>query len=128
MSKRENLGGDMTARHACALLILGWYLIVPPMVERDGGLRPNPRAPLTDWQHIDTYVSAEACRSGIVDHLRTVEAAEQPAVVLQSQLAGCIASHDSRLKIVTRRRREHRHIQDIKALQEHSCHQGQSKT
>ena len=118
----------MTARHACALLILGWYLIVPPMVERDGGLRPNPRAPLTDWQHIDTYVSAEACRSGIVDHLRTVEAAEQPAVVLQSQLAGCIASHDSRLKIVTRRRREHRHIQDIKALQEHSCHQGQSKT
>src|SRR5207302_327362 len=90
MSKRENLQGDMTARHACALLILGWYLIVPPMVERDGGLRPNPRAPLTDWQHIDTYVSAEACRSGIVDHLRT-----RPAVRFELHLMSADVSGDS---------------------------------
>ncbi len=50
----------MTAHHACALLILGWYLIAPPMVERDGELEPNPHASLSDWQHIDTYVSVEA--------------------------------------------------------------------
>jgi hypothetical protein len=43
---------------AATFLLLGWYLMVPPLVDREGELKPDPRARLSDWQHIDSYVSA----------------------------------------------------------------------
>jgi len=48
----------MKARHAAALAIVGWYLMVPP----------NKRfeAPLSEWIVGHTYDSSEACQDALV--------------------------------------------------------------
>jgi hypothetical protein len=89
---------------AATFLLLGWYLMVPPLVDREGELKPDPRARLSDWQHIDSYVSAETCRHGINDHLQRIgESAIPPsdksAAIAQTELTNCVESGDARLKV-----------------------------
>jgi hypothetical protein len=46
----------MKARHAAALALVGWYLMVPP--------NKNEDTPLSEWIVRRTYDSAEACQQG----------------------------------------------------------------
>jgi hypothetical protein len=45
----------MNPRHAAALAIVGWYLMIPPNKRDD--------APLSEWTVSRSYDSAEACQS-----------------------------------------------------------------
>ena len=45
----------MNLRHAAALALVGWYLMVPPSKRND--------APLSEWTVSLSYASAEACQS-----------------------------------------------------------------
>jgi len=52
-------------RHAAALALVGWYLMVPPMAHKEdwqlGGPRGPERAPLSKWFTYDWFDTADAC-------------------------------------------------------------------
>lgn len=52
----------MKPRHAAALALVGWYLMVPPSPYRsDGDTRPLSQIPISDWQTEHVYDSAQDC-------------------------------------------------------------------
>jgi hypothetical protein len=91
-------------RHAAALTLVGWYLMLPPIARLGDHLRPNVDAAISEWEDTDSFDSASQCHDGINDLVRarqtskfTVES-ERPLAIWQAQLAKCIASDDPRLK------------------------------
>jgi len=115
----------MNLRHAAALAIVGWYLMVPPTTSSENWERVTPRPPLGQWTTRDAYDSADACRKAQKD-LSTKSADETSedyrrwlagrtssnqlldewssqysllsAIRLANQEAQCIATDDPRLK------------------------------
>ena len=90
---------------AATFALIGWYLLAPPVVQTNGKLRPDFNAPLSEWIHVDSYDSAEACRQGTADHVRIIQhsifqgsAADRFAAIWEFQLAECFATDDPRLK------------------------------
>ncbi len=71
----------MKPRHAAALALVGWYLMVPPI--QNG--RPNDQAPFSKWVIEHIYDSADRC-DYVMRKLR-------PRIICE-----CIASDDPRLK------------------------------
>jgi hypothetical protein len=59
-------------RHAAALVLVGWYMITPP-ISYDTKATPwiNFKAPLTEWTIIEKYQSKEDCVHALSgrDHL-----------------------------------------------------------
>ena len=95
------MGENPKLRHAAALALVGWYLMVPPPHSKR--IRP---APLSEWSIYKTYESVDVCyysRTGIASGIlqdappdfvarfdgRFMDIFEQ---------AKCIASDDPRLK------------------------------
>jgi hypothetical protein len=78
------------ARHATALALVGWYLMIPPKVWNvsDG------RATLNMWQIGASYDSSKACEKAV---LRPIPIAKSFAT-LYGTYAQCVASDDPRLK------------------------------
>ncbi len=76
-------------RHAAALALVGWYLMVPPI--------QNGKAvdvPISEWSHLDSFDSARECRDAGYRYQDRQKAENKP-------LPGaweCIASDDPRLK------------------------------
>jgi hypothetical protein len=50
----------MKLRHAAALALVGWYLMVPPFT--DGPQIIDPDASFSKWQVMDSFDTANACR------------------------------------------------------------------
>ena len=53
----------MNLRHAAALALVGWYLMVPPMVQKEDwqlGVR-HSTAPLSEWFIWNSFDTADAC-------------------------------------------------------------------
>ena len=48
-------------RHAAALALVGWYLMVPPPRDHKTGL-PDFQAALTDWSVEQSFNTADECR------------------------------------------------------------------
>jgi hypothetical protein len=91
----------MNPRHAAALALMGWYLMVPLP-----GNDPIPSAGVRSflkWIHLRSFDSAAECEDGrtklvnlgIVPNLGSYDATEQKKLLLLSQ---CVASDDPRLK------------------------------
>jgi hypothetical protein len=91
----------MNLRHAVALAIVGWYLMVPLP-----GNDPIPNAGVHSflkWIHLQSFDTAAECEDGrinliglgIVPNIGAYDATEQKKVLLLSQ---CVASNDPRLK------------------------------
>jgi hypothetical protein len=54
----------MRARHAAALALVGWYLMVPPDHPKlDDSIEWVSRAPLRDWQIVQRFDAASACEN-----------------------------------------------------------------
>lgn len=70
----------MKPRHAAALALVGWYLMMPP-VTSDGRIQKD--APLSRWYIFSNFETKEEC-----------EKARQ----VSSGLTICVASDDPRLK------------------------------
>jgi hypothetical protein len=52
----------MTLRHAVALGLMGWYLMVPPIERSPNGRRAfNFNVPLSQWYRWNYYESAREC-------------------------------------------------------------------
>ncbi len=90
----------MTLRHAAALALVGWYLMVPPATPdwRDA----DPKAPLSEWLTDGSYDNVNDCNEAIV---RLYEQAPIPkpetmsyGLWVQNRQAVCVATDDPRLK------------------------------
>jgi hypothetical protein len=53
----------MKPRHAAALALVGWYLLVPPSAFRVSDLASGLE-PLSQWLQIGSFDSANACEQG----------------------------------------------------------------
>ena len=103
----------MKPRHAAALALVGWYLMMPPFTERH---EINTDAPLTKWERLDSYSSAGDCAADRSILLRdsqnkskAADLAESTALrqgkvwdrtlaIARLEASRCIASDDPRLK------------------------------
>lgn len=88
-------------RHGAALTLMGWYLLAPPGGGRLGEIRVD--APLTEWQHIGSFDTANACEDLWVyagDHVDKVPTRHLTSAEIKYriQTSMCIASDDPRLK------------------------------
>jgi hypothetical protein len=84
--------------NAAALAAVGWYVMIPPWKDSDprtGLVVTN--APLSEWQMISSYDTADACAQGIEE---VIELAKHNSVSAHNlaSLAECIAADDPRLK------------------------------
>ncbi len=87
----------MKPRHAAALALVGWYLMVPAP--------GNESAPLQYWSQLGSYDTAKACEQdrnqwyGMMERKGFALKNYQPEDVKRSWNASeCIASDDPRLK------------------------------
>ena len=116
----------MTLRHAAVLALVGWALMVPPLIDSSGVATQEP---LSKWTSLGTFDSAEDCDRGRIDEMtrreraaekgeegqsdrerihemtrreRGAEKGEQAETINQSLLAiqnaECIATDDPRLR------------------------------
>jgi hypothetical protein len=98
-------------RHAAALALVGWYLMVPP-IPQDPLLLADPTPPLAVWflkQSFDTAKECERARRA-EDHEAELEMhdiakahaietqIERVQILMQSIFSQCIATDDPRLK------------------------------
>jgi hypothetical protein len=88
----------MKLRHAAALALLGWYLVVPPPLDSSG---PDLHAPLSHWNQAQAFDTAAQCETQLVQLRKTISA-ERPRAQLDEadqamKSAKCIATDDPRL-------------------------------
>ncbi len=94
----------MNLRHTAAFALVGWYLIVPPNVDK-------PDAPLSTWNTIKVFDTAVECRDARskweIDSVDIVEQnvkryghlqEDDKRQLAQGHAARCIATDDPRLK------------------------------
>jgi len=85
----------MTFRHAAALALMGWYLMVPPTHRTTHGVAWDDNLPLNLWRHVFSYDMAKECQAQI-EHMQSSLA--KMAEEMGAEFARCIASDDPRLK------------------------------
>src|ERR1700691_332662 len=96
----------MKPRHAAALALVGWYLMVPPLSNRTGPIeRSGALAKWEAWFAFDTAAECEARVKTLTDaaigRLKAqpvASATEQRISDLQALNARCVATDDPRLK------------------------------
>jgi hypothetical protein len=82
----------MTCRHAAALALVGWYLMVPPAAETP---RFDVKAPLNKWAIDSRFNTGGECRNTLAAR-RAKEARKDVEPRLWS-FGKCVASDDPRL-------------------------------
>ena len=99
-------------RHAAALAVVGWYLMMPP----DSARIPHSvdtTAPLPRWSIVANYTSQESCEKALADiqnkeldplvldttgRLKRLQRGDVALGIARSINSGCVASDDFRLK------------------------------
>jgi hypothetical protein len=77
----------MKPRHAAALALVGWYLMVPPS--------EHVNLPISRWNHIASFDTADKCEADRVNSEKGNR--DDPAKHKLILLSECIASDDPRL-------------------------------
>jgi hypothetical protein len=54
----------MKPRHAAALALVGWYLLLPPLV--NAPYKVDTEAPLTSWKVYQTFDTREECDKSLL--------------------------------------------------------------
>ena len=100
----------MNLRHAAALALVGWYLMVPPDHPKlDDSTGWVSQAPLRDWQIVQRFDATSACEkrrheiiSDAMHAIKPDSLAGHAAAVLSdyaiSNNAACVSRDDPRLK------------------------------
>ena len=91
----------MKLRHAAALTLVGWYMMMPPPPSYPGG-PVNTSIPLSKWNMTASYDTAKECekyRSILQGLLANPETGEKTKDhTPRGDAAVCVASDDPRLK------------------------------
>ena len=109
----------MNLRHTAALALVGWVLLIPPLVLPESELRPEPldvdrKAPLSDWIQEGSFDRAEDCekaRRALPDEVKNQRTVIIPGamgaaeiershanLVMGAVSARCVRTDDPRLK------------------------------
>jgi hypothetical protein len=91
----------MMLRHAAALALVGWYLMIPPVVGQGSGRKVWHHAPLRKWERGATFNSEEVCnqRLRVPRNVKgPFENFTQALVAEQFSDGRCVRSNDPRLK------------------------------
>jgi hypothetical protein len=91
----------MKSRHAAALALVGWYLMVPPLT--NNGRSTDTRTALSTWQVLKSLASAPECEAerNQLQHDANEQPNKDKNTLLAQYIAAhsqCIASDDPRLK------------------------------
>jgi len=96
----------MKVRHAAMLALIGWYLIIPPLV--DTPYKIDTEAPLANWKIYQTFDTSKECDKSLAAAKAKYEpTASAPlgtikkgsrAFALQMTFAECISSSNPSLK------------------------------
>jgi hypothetical protein len=91
----------MKLRHAAALALVAWYLMVPPLAEPDG-LSIDTTAPLTAWVNMKpSFASKPDCETTKAKMIALHPHPSDPSEQLRhdgAKAALCVPSDDPRLK------------------------------
>ncbi len=91
----------MKFRHATALALVGWYLIVPPL--------QKPKSPLSHWKTLEVFDTEALCqvkRKAMVEEAESDETGDSSVIVFETRhgkeefiarAGSCVASGDPRL-------------------------------
>jgi hypothetical protein len=86
----------MKFRHAAALTLVGWYLMIPPIFQNQ---EPDKDAPLAQWKTIDTYQTGAGCRDELAKLTALVAGNINYSAIQRRTLdAECVSADDPRLK------------------------------
>lgn len=85
-----------TARHAAALMLLGWYLMIPPSTN-DKQVLWDTEAPLARWRIMHAADTAKECEDYFADFYAHTLAGQPARQRLFVRYAQCVASNDPRL-------------------------------
>jgi hypothetical protein len=88
---------SMNLRHAVALALVGWYLLMPPTThDHPSG---NVDAPLAQWAKRPTTYRDKAEREHVLDQQRRLWNAKNRQLKVRFYKQGqCVAANDPRLK------------------------------
>jgi hypothetical protein len=95
----------MTIRHAAALALVGWYLLVPPISKTNDGYKADFNAPLGKWIVTGVYDQAYSCDQLqgrlVLDQEKKIEKlpllSYKWALAQKLATSQCIATDDPRL-------------------------------
>lgn len=88
---------EMKLRHAAALALVGWYLMMPP-TSRDYPMG-KVDAPLTEWpKKPTTYRNQKECEHVLDKQIRLANSKNKQITVKFYQQAPCVSADDPRLK------------------------------
>ena len=85
----------MNVRHAAALALVGWYLLVP-LRENENSAKLRYDVPLGEWVYVDSFDTAKECTDDAVKEQQLRE--KDPLEADQYASWQCIATDDPRLK------------------------------
>ena len=85
----------MKLRHAAALALVGWYLMVPPQRVQDAHVTFSANTPLREWKVIQPFDKATDCDKELKRRIMDCGKCPLDKLWLSAQ---CIASDDPRLK------------------------------
>jgi hypothetical protein len=92
----------MKLRHAAALSLVGWYLMLPPArFHKDTSLPPSPdyEAVFSKWNTVGTFNTVSECKAEMSRRQREADRVENTKVEKAWKgVFQCIASDDPRLK------------------------------
>jgi hypothetical protein len=96
----------MKLSHAAALALVGWYLMVPPTIKKDGGYEADFNAPLSRWSVNTPFDSTTECAAlnseVVLEYKKRLDKARIHSfewAVAQSLVdSQCISTDDPRLK------------------------------
>ena len=96
IATQGEVGNCMRLRHAAALALVGWYMIIPPTShEYPMG---NVDAPLTEWVKRPTlYRNQEECEHVLDRQTRLSNARNRQLLVRHRRQWQCVAADDPRL-------------------------------
>ncbi len=91
----------MNPRHAAALALVGWYLLMPPLPRSSSGeIGSDLSRPLSEWRFsVSVYDTESNCDKEIdAMNQRAARWAREHRTMLSLSHAQCVASDDRRLK------------------------------
>ena len=95
----------MKPRHAAALALVGWYLMVPPLTPGGGPHEVLFHAPLSKWEVGEGHDTKAGCEDSLRESIKNMDrdanacAVGSCAVMVVEYAHGhCMASDDPRLK------------------------------
>jgi hypothetical protein len=88
----------MTLRHAAALALVGWYLMVPPL---NGRREIDPHVSMSKWEVLlsaDTLAACKQKENDLIDFMRAPAHVVRYCLEVQIKAAECVGADDPRLK------------------------------